>query len=57
MNCKLEKFWNKNAKNSIVYRFAWTVNLKSFEIAKQILMRESKFVMNCKLEKFWNMNK
>ena len=32
MNCKLEKFWNKDGLESVYSGLKWTVNLKSFEI-------------------------
>ena len=55
MNYKLEKFWNVILYFSITPPFLlWTINLKSFEIAKYWNDSYYEKDMNYKLEKFWN---
>ena len=53
MNYKLEKFWNSKLNFVLRLVFKWTINLKSFEIKKPLII-SAKNKMNYKLEKFWN---
>ena len=52
MNYKLEKFWNEIGSFLIPALLLWTINLKSFEIAKQFKVGDTAGVWTINLKSF-----
>ena len=54
MNCKLEKFWNKEVYSATQPSVNMNCKLEKFWNELFITSFNPGIVMNCKLEKFWN---
>ena len=54
MNCKLEKFWNKEKDKDLEVIYNMNCKLEKFWNIVKFGGGVTTEAMNCKLEKFWN---